>query len=114
MTWYGINSATHPHITHEKWKRLWKVMSQGRVGLSGAVFAETAADRTTTFYFTPAARLLAQALHAVPCTRPRPDKLRLVVGDKRAWVLNFSRVPEEFPTTGYEETVAAALVQLRP
>ena len=114
MIWYCINSATHPHITHEKWTRLWKVMSKGGVDLSGAVFSETAADGTKSFYFTPAARLLAQALHAVPCARPRPDKLRLVAGDKRAWVLNFSRVPGASPTTGYEETVAAPLVQLRP
>lgn len=114
MTWYRIDSATHPHITHEKWKRLWKVMSQGGTHLSGAVFAEAAADGTKIFYFTPAARLLAQALHAVPCTRPGPDKLRLVAGDKRAWILNFSRGPGESPTTGYEETVAAPLVQLRP
>lgn len=114
MTWYGINSATHPHITHEKWKCLWKAMSDGGVGPSGAAFAGTAADGTKTFCFTPAARSLAQALHAVPCTRPRPGKLRLVAGDKRAWVLNFSRVPEESPTTGHEETVAAPLVQLRP
>lgn len=114
MTWYAINSATHPHIPREKWKRLWKVMSEGGVDPSGAVFGETAADNTKTFYFTPAARLLAQALHAVPCTRPRPDKLRLVAGDKRAWVLNFLRVPEESPTTSHEEIVAAPLVQLRP
>lgn len=93
--------------------RLWKVMSKGGVDLSGAVFSETAADGTKTSYFTPAARLLAQALHAVPCTRPRPDRLRLVAGDKRAWVLNFSRMREASPTTGHEETVAAPLVQLR-
>lgn len=86
---------------------------EGGVDPSGAVFAETAADGTKTFHFSPAARLLAQALHAVPSTRPRPDKLRLVAGDKRAWLLNFSNVPGESPTTDHEETVAAPLVQLR-
>lgn len=88
-------------------------MIEGGVDPSGAVFAETAADGTKTFYFSPAARLLARALHAVPCIRPRPDRLGLVAGDKRAWVLNFSRVPGESPTTDHEETVAAPLVQLR-
>lgn len=114
MTWYRINSATHSQISREKWTRLWKVMSQGGVDLSGAVFSETAADGTTVFYFTPAARLLAQALHAAPCTRPRTDKLRLVAGDKRAWVLNFLHVPGESPPTCHEETVVAPLVQLPP
>lgn len=114
MTWYCINSATHPHITDEKWTRLWKVMSKGGVDLSGAVFSEAAADGTKIFYLTPAARLLAQALHAVPCARPRPDKLRLVAGDKRAWILSFSRAAGTVPATGHEETAAAPLVQLRP
>lgn len=113
MIWYSINSAKHSYISDQKWEQLWRVMSEGGADLSCAVFVEAVADGTTTYFFTPAARLLAQALHAVPCAKPRPERLRLVVGQRRAWALNFSRVAGAPFATSYEETVAAPLEQLR-
>jgi hypothetical protein len=41
------------------------------------------------FYFSPAAKALALEFGAVPCKKPSPAGIGVLVGDRQAWAIHF-------------------------
>lgn len=57
--------------------------------VSMALFSRQDETHHITLYFSPDARLVAQAFKAQPCEKPSIMGLGLLVGDQRVWELFF-------------------------
>lgn len=88
MTWFHLRLARGArHIAQETWQQLWGDAAPQNPG--AAVFAGRNGDGHSGFFFTPGALPLAVAFGAQPCRGPAAGDVRLVVGDRQAWVMHF-------------------------
>jgi hypothetical protein len=115
MTWRSWKLKEEaPGVSEDTWRRLWDVSAPSGVDYTNAVFARSEPSGDVLLFFTPAARLLAEAFDAKPCDKPLRDGLRLVAGDQRAWAAHFGEPIGTPKMAGFEDTLPAELEATRP
>lgn len=70
---------------------LKEIVKAGVYSRDLAVFSQyDSRKNVVTVYFSPSARLLAEAFDSTPCEKPVPEKgFALIVGDARNWEIHF-------------------------
>jgi hypothetical protein len=113
-SWYRLDAAEGVgELVEDVWKLAREVSRfAGEPDYSNAIFLKNRPGTALTLYFSPAARLLAEALGAVPCNRPSPSRMTLVAGDTRAWQIHFGRVFARRATRGFQDTIPSEIADL--